>query len=203
MSSYCYICVSSYCYTCVLILCDLIQKEDKGVTGRFKVTKFPTILVVKPGQKKPIKFEGKFTDIREIFEFLNKYQETFALENNAADEELALKKPWLSEAVPELTSISAQDICYGADAWCVVAAGKRGADGKLEKGLLDTLMASKGKHSSGSVKLSFMWIDADREVCSLSLALSRSLSLYALVVSLSHSLPLPTHNIASFCSCIE
>ena len=78
------------------------------MTGRFKVTKFPTILVVKPGQKKPIKFEGKFTDIREIFEFLNKYQETFALENNAADEELALKKPWLSEAVPELTSISAQ-----------------------------------------------------------------------------------------------
>ena len=53
-----------------------------------------------------------------------------------------------------------------------MVAGKRGADGKLEKGLLDTLMASKGKHSSGSVKLSFMWIDADREVCSLSLALS-------------------------------
>jgi len=141
----------------------LVQKEDKGVTGRFKVTKFPQILVVKPGQKKPIKFEGKLTDIREIFEFLNKYQETFALENSAADEELAQKKPWLSEAVPELTSLSAQDVCYGADAWCVIVAGKRGADGKLEKKVLDTMVTSKSKHASGSVKLSFMWVDADRE----------------------------------------
>jgi len=119
--------------------------------------------VVKPGQKKPIKFDGKLTDIREIFEFLNKYQETFAMENSAADEELAQKKPWLSEAVPELTSLSAQDVCYGADAWCVIVAGKRGADGKLEKSVLDTVIASKSKHASGSVKLAFMWVDAERE----------------------------------------
>jgi len=119
--------------------------------------------VVKPGQKKPIKYDGKMGDIREIFEFLNKYQETFAMENSAADEELAQKKPWLSEALPELTSLSAQDICYGADAWCVIVAGKRAADGKLEKGLLDTMVASKGKHASGSVKLAFMWVDAERE----------------------------------------
>jgi hypothetical protein len=141
----------------------VVQKEDKGVCSRYKVTKFPQILVVKPGQKKPIKYEGKLTDIREIFEFLNKYQETFAMENAAADEELAQKKPWLSEAVPELTSLSAQDVCYGADSWCVIIAGKRGADGKLEKSLLDTVVASKSKHSSAAVKLSFMWVDAERE----------------------------------------
>ena len=131
----------------------VVQKDDKGVCSRYKVTKFPQILVVKPGQKKPIKFDGKLTDIREIFEFLNKYQETFAMENSAADEELAQKKPWLSEAVPELTSLSAQDVCYGADAWCVIVAGKRGADGKLEKSVLDTVIASKSKHASGSVKV--------------------------------------------------
>jgi len=141
----------------------VVQKDDKGVCSRYKVTKFPQILVVKPGQKKPIKFDGKLTDIREIFEFLNKYQETFAMENSAADEELAQKKPWLSEAVPELTSLSAQDVCYGADAWCVIVAGKRGADGKLEKSVLDTVIASKSKHASGSVKLAFMWVDAERE----------------------------------------
>jgi hypothetical protein len=141
----------------------VVQKEDKGVCSRYKVTKFPQILVVKPGQKKPIKYEGKLTDIREIFEFLNKYQETFAMENAAADEELAQKKPWLSEAVPELTSLSAQDVCYGADSWCVIIAGKRGADGKLDKSLLDTVVASKSKHSGAAVKLSFMWVDAERE----------------------------------------
>ena len=59
----------------------VVQKDEKAVTSRFKVSKFPQILVVKPGQKKPIKYDGKLTDIREIFEFLNKYQETFAMEN--------------------------------------------------------------------------------------------------------------------------
>merc|ERR1711966_407892 len=98
-----------------------------------------------------VSLKGKMSDIREIFEFLNKYQETFAMENSAADEELAAKKPWLSEAVPELNSLSAQDVCYGADAWCVIVAGKRGADDKLEKPLLDIMTASKGKHSGGTV----------------------------------------------------
>ena len=84
-------------------------------------------------------------------------------DRNQICRELAQKKPWLSEALPELTSLSAQDICYGADAWCVIVAGKRGGDGKLEKGLLDTMIASKSKHASGSVKLAFMWVDADRE----------------------------------------
>jgi len=141
----------------------VVQSDEKGVTSRFKVTKFPQVLVVKPGQKKPIKYDGKMTDIRELFEFLNKYQETFALENSAADEELAQKKPWLSEAIPELTSLSAQDVCYGADSWCVILAGKRGGDGKLEKSMQDMMMASKSKHSSGTVKLAFMWVDAERE----------------------------------------
>lgn len=36
------------------------------------MTKFPTILVVKPGQKKPIKFEEK-VEYQELFEFLNRY----------------------------------------------------------------------------------------------------------------------------------
>lgn len=84
-------------------------------------------------------------------------------DRNQICRELAQKKPWLSEALPELTSLSAQDICYGADAWCVIVAGKRGGDGKLEKGLQDTMIASKSKHASGSVKLAFMWVDADRE----------------------------------------
>ncbi|EKX45937.1 hypothetical protein GUITHDRAFT_94570 [Guillardia theta CCMP2712] len=140
----------------------IVNKDEKGVVSRYKVSKFPTILVVKPGQKKPIKYDDKF-EVREIFEFLNKYQETFALENNAADEELALKKPWLAEAIPELTSLSAQDVCYGADAWCVIVSSKATADGKLDKNVYDIVMATKSKHSGEKVKLAFMWINSDRE----------------------------------------
>ena len=47
----------------------------------------------------------------------------------------------------KLTSLFMQDVCYGADAWCVIVAGKRDADGKLEKKVLETMVASKSKHA--------------------------------------------------------
>jgi hypothetical protein len=36
-----------------------VKSSEKGLCSRYKVTKFPTILVVKPGQKKPIKYDQK------------------------------------------------------------------------------------------------------------------------------------------------
>jgi protein disulfide-isomerase A6 len=140
----------------------VVQKEEKGVTSRFKVSKYPSILVVKPGQKAPIKFDGKM-EYGELFEFLNRYQETFAMDNAQADEELAMKKPWLSEAVPELTSLSAQDICFGGDAVCVIVAATPSAEGKLPKAIYDVVMSAKGKYSTGNAKLNFMWVNVDRE----------------------------------------
>jgi hypothetical protein len=139
-----------------------VKSSEKAVCQRYKVTKFPTILVVKPGQKKPIKYEDKIEQ-KELFEFINRYQETFAMENLAADEEIALKKPWLSEAIPEMTSQSASDICYSGEAVCVIAFVKPTSDGKLEKSAYDVLMHSKSKYSSGNAKFSFMWVNFDRE----------------------------------------
>eukprot|EP00292_Cryptomonas_paramecium_P005861 CAMPEP_0113670062 /NCGR_PEP_ID=MMETSP0038_2-20120614/4926_1 /TAXON_ID=2898 /ORGANISM="Cryptomonas paramecium" /LENGTH=394 /DNA_ID=CAMNT_0000586033 /DNA_START=46 /DNA_END=1230 /DNA_ORIENTATION=- /assembly_acc=CAM_ASM_000170 len=139
-----------------------VKNTEKALCQRFKVSKFPTILVVKPGQKKPIKYDGKM-DQKELFEFINRYQETFALENLAADEEIALKKPWLSENVPEMTSQSAADICYNGDAVCILAFVKPGSDGKLEKSAYDMIMAAKSKYASGNAKFAFMWVNFAKE----------------------------------------
>mmetsp|Transcript_20467 Transcript_20467/g.41463 ORF Transcript_20467/g.41463 Transcript_20467/m.41463 type:complete len:407 (-) Transcript_20467:96-1316(-) len=140
----------------------IVQKEEKGVCSRYKVTKFPTILVVKPGQKKPIKFEEKL-EYQELFEFLNRYQETFAMEAPGADEELAAKKPWLSESVPELTKLSAEDICYGTENVCVIVAAKPTAEGKLDKAVYDDISAAKSKFNPGNGKYQFMWVNTERE----------------------------------------
>jgi protein disulfide-isomerase A6 len=140
-----------------------VKSSEKGVCARYKVTKFPTVLVVKPNQKKPIKFEGKI-QYGELFEFLNRYQETFAMENLAADEEQALKKPWLSESFPELHALSAPDVCYNSDAVCVIAFTKTGADGKAPKEVTDAIMSAKTKYgSTGGAKFVFMWADAEKE----------------------------------------
>mmetsp|Transcript_35783 Transcript_35783/g.88032 ORF Transcript_35783/g.88032 Transcript_35783/m.88032 type:complete len:408 (-) Transcript_35783:294-1517(-) len=140
-----------------------VKSSEKGVCSRYKVTKFPTILVVKPGQKKPIKFEDKIV-YKDLFDFLNRYQETFAMENLAADEEQAAKKPWLSEAFPQLHALSAPDVCYNAEAVCVLAVTKSGPDGKAPKEVYDAVMAAKAKYTStGGAKFAFMWVDADVE----------------------------------------
>ncbi len=103
-------------------------------------------------------------DYKELFEFLNRYQETFAMEKPAADEEEAMKKPWLSEPLPELHALSAPDICYGGEAVCVLAFTPAGADGKPSKDVYDAIMTAKNKHgNSGSSKFVFMWVDANKE----------------------------------------
>ena len=111
------------------------------------MTKFPTILVVKPGQKKPIKYEDKIV-YSEVFEFLNRYQETFAMEKPAQDEEDAAKRPWLSESFPEMHALSAPDVCYNADSVCVITVTKPGADGKVPSDLNNVIQVSSTFSSS-------------------------------------------------------
>eukprot|EP00284_Hemiselmis_tepida_P017695 CAMPEP_0174927628 /NCGR_PEP_ID=MMETSP1355-20121228/19415_1 /TAXON_ID=464990 /ORGANISM="Hemiselmis tepida, Strain CCMP443" /LENGTH=394 /DNA_ID=CAMNT_0016173745 /DNA_START=26 /DNA_END=1206 /DNA_ORIENTATION=+ len=140
-----------------------VKSSEKGVCSRYKVTKFPTILVVKPGQKKPIKYEAK-VEYGELFEFLNRYQETFAMEKPQQDEEDAAKRPWLTESFPEMHALSAPDVCYGADSVCVLAVTKSASDGKPPADLNNVVMSVKAKYSnSGSAKFSFTWIDSDKE----------------------------------------
>jgi hypothetical protein len=140
-----------------------VKSSEKGILSRFKVTKFPTILVVKPGQKKPIKYEDKIV-YSEVFEFLNRYQETFAMEKPAQDEEDAAKRPWLSESFPEMHALSAPDVCYNADSVCVITVTKPGADGKVPTDLNNVVQAIKTKYSnSGNAKFTFTWINGDKE----------------------------------------
>lgn len=86
------------------------------------------------------------------------------MENLQADEEQAAKKPWLSEALPQLHALSAPDVCYTADSVCVLAFTKPGADGKAPKDVYDNVMSAKAKYAStGGAKFAFMWVDGEKE----------------------------------------
>jgi len=65
--------------------------------------------------------------------------------------------------VPELTSLSANDICYQQEAVCIILAAEPGADGKLEKSQQDVVMQAKNKFSSGNAKFAYMWLNKNLE----------------------------------------
>lgn len=55
----------------------LIRNTDTILTDKYGIKKFPTVLVVKTGEKKPITFTGKTFNFEELFDFLNIYSEQF------------------------------------------------------------------------------------------------------------------------------
>lgn len=82
-----------------------MRSSETDLVKKYKVKEYPTILVIKTGEPKPIFYKGdiKYTP---IFEFLNVYAETFV----PGGDKLNVNKPWLNEPVPELNSKSASDL---------------------------------------------------------------------------------------------
>lgn len=89
---------------------------------KYKVTKFPTFVLLKNGQK-PIPYTGSSYTYSELFEFINIYSETFVFAGDQVQKEVksAASKPWLNVAIPFLTKDSANDICLQKDGTlCVI-----------------------------------------------------------------------------------
>jgi hypothetical protein len=58
----------------------LVKKEDEALVKKYKVSKFPHFLILKPGEKLPITYKGDDFSYSELFEFINIYSETFVFE---------------------------------------------------------------------------------------------------------------------------
>eukprot|EP00294_Goniomonas_avonlea_P010850 CAMPEP_0114558710 /NCGR_PEP_ID=MMETSP0114-20121206/10531_1 /TAXON_ID=31324 /ORGANISM="Goniomonas sp, Strain m" /LENGTH=398 /DNA_ID=CAMNT_0001744127 /DNA_START=149 /DNA_END=1345 /DNA_ORIENTATION=- len=139
----------------------MVKSDDKALCSKYRVTKFPTILVLLQ-DKKPMRYDGKI-EYQSLFQFLNPYQETFAMKADMEDP--AVSKPWLMEAVPELNSLSAEEVCYKFDGICVVAFSKP-ADGKPEAKVLDAITNIKAKYErqiQRGAKFSFVWLNTEVE----------------------------------------
>jgi len=107
-------------------------------------------------------YDGKM-DYQSIFHFLNRYQETFAL--NEVDDDPLADKPWMKESVPELHIHSADDVCFKFEGLCVVTFAKGEGDA-LPKALADANLAMKAKFErqiQRGAKFNFVWVNVDKE----------------------------------------
>lgn len=95
------------------------RAEDETLANKYKIKSYPTIILVKASEKTHGVYTGemKYSD---IFDYLNIHAETFV---PGGESESAATKPWMTETVPELHRLSADDICLKADNLCVIYFG--------------------------------------------------------------------------------
>lgn len=133
-----------------------VQDTEIDIIDMFDIQKFPSLLIVKNGEKKPIVFKEKFV-YKEIFEFLNVFSEQFVPQKTGTTEE---EKPWLFQAVPELHDKSAKEVCVGlAKTLCVITF----SPGVPEKSVLDQLknLQKSFDNKKSRISLKFVWINSD------------------------------------------
>ena len=137
----------------------VVRKENTDLVQNYNVKKFPTVLVLKAGIKKPNLFTKEPT-FKNLYEFMNIFSEQFVPTDSETSTEA---KSWLFEPVPELTSKSGNDICIGQDkTLCVILFTPQ----KPEGDILETLKSLKVDFTSrmeGSLSYKFMWINSKRQ----------------------------------------
>jgi hypothetical protein len=103
----------------------LIRNTETALLSKYKVKTFPAIIMLKEGELRPIKYDGKEFTYQAVFDFINIYSETFVFRGDEEINKSAASKPWLNDKIPQLTLDSANDICLKKEgSLCVIYVAK-------------------------------------------------------------------------------
>lgn len=140
----------------------IVRKEESSIISKYKINKFPRIMVLGVGAKKPDFFEGE-TKFKNVFDFINIYSETFfkvGEDKTKASETTKEDKPWLNEKLPELNEKSANDICFKVDGViCVIIANNEKPQGSLNEIVTELTNYLSPKIDYGGIKYKFSWVN--------------------------------------------
>jgi len=141
-----------------------IPQEEADLVKRFKVTKFPTIMMQR-GAKAEVKetYKGEMNFLA-LKEWINLFSEsgmgdTVKSASGKEEESIEEAKPWLVQEVPELTGKSANDICFKGEGLCVIFL----KDGDVSAAETDMLTSLSKKFTSQlsdrGAKMKWMWMN--------------------------------------------
>lgn len=137
----------------------IVRKDQGDLVSTYNVKKFPTILVVKSGLKRPQYFTKEPT-FKNLFEFMNVWSEQFVPTDKDAKTE---SKSWLFEPLPELTAKSAGDICLNLDkTLCVILFSPEKPEADVIEGI-KTLKAEFTSKWENTLAYKFMWMDSRKQ----------------------------------------
>jgi len=140
-----------------------VSESDADVVNRFKVKKFPTIMMhrgAKAEKGETYKGDINFLGLKE---WINLFSESGMGDNLHAggkeSESIEEAKPWLVQEVPELTGKSANDICFKGEGLCVIFL----KDGEVSAAETDMLTGLSKKFTSQlsdrGAKMKWMWMN--------------------------------------------
>lgn len=140
----------------------LVRSSDSILVDKYGVKDFPTILVIKAGEKRPILYKGKEFNFDKLFEFLNVYSEVFVPGGGSSLDSSATKQ-WMTEVFPELHDKSARDICLGTDGTlCVILLTKQKPAPELTAHF-EALNTKFDRKIDRGAKFKFMWLNVGVE----------------------------------------
>jgi hypothetical protein len=147
------------------MLFGIVRSAEQSIVSKYKVTKFPTIMVIPVGAKKNDYYKGE-TKFKAVFDFLNIYSETFfkvGEDKTKASEETKADRPWLSEKFPELNSKSANDLCFKVDGIiCVLLVSNDKPEAKLSS-LMNELQDYLSPKIDRGIKYKFAWLNSETQ----------------------------------------
>lgn len=143
-----------------------VTEDDKDVCAKFKVTKFPSVVMQRKvgAEFKKEVFAGEM-NFRALKEWVNPYVEsgvgdkigTAAAQDTGSS--IEDDQPWLSQEVPEMTAKSSSSICFKGEGLCVIYL----KDGVTDQAETDMLTGLSKKYTSQlsdrGAKMKFMWMN--------------------------------------------
>jgi thiol-disulfide isomerase/thioredoxin len=137
----------------------IIRKEQEDLVSTYNVKKFPSVMVIKAGLKKPQPFSKEFT-FKNLFEFMNIFSEQFVPTDSETSTEV---KPWLFEPVPELTSKSANEICLNLErTLCVILFSPEKPSAEAIE-ILKQLKVEFTNKMEGNLSYKFIWMNSNKQ----------------------------------------
>jgi len=146
-----------------------VSEEDKELVQRFKVKKFPTIMMqrgAKAEVKETYSGEMKFLPLKDwvgVFSESGMGDKVAGGAGGKGEESIEEAKPWLVQEVPELTAKSQADICFKGEGLCVIYL----KDGDLSPAETDMLTGLSKKFTSQlsdrGAKMKWMWMNVKVE----------------------------------------
>jgi hypothetical protein len=137
----------------------IVRKDQSDLISTYNIKKFPTILVIKSGLKRPQYFTKEPT-FKNLFEFMNVWSEQFVPTDQDTKTE---SKSWLFEPLPELTSKSVGDICLNLDkTLCVIFFSPEKPSAETVE-QIKTLKAEFTSKWENTLAYKFMWIDSKKQ----------------------------------------
>lgn len=135
----------------------IVRNDQKELLSTYNIKAFPKLILIKPNERKPYVFD-KEINYTNLKDFLNIYSEQYVPKST---DKISDTKPWLFEAIPELTDASAKDVCLGLEkTLCVILFHP----GQPPVEIIDLLKNLKNSYDNNlnTFAFKFSWIDSNK-----------------------------------------